>query len=151
MARFASEWKPVVLSRKWTSVMLEVRQNSQNCFFWFPSSHHGRLLLATNFPLTACSSAMYQVNTDWSFGQIVAITVWIPAIAEYIFLPRCETCNFLPSIPLTNEIEDAIQEGNEYRCKVLRAWSLWQPKSGVSSATNRKAWRQCRDRDELAP
>ena len=35
-----------------------------------------------------------QIDPTWSFGQIVAITVWIPATAEYIYLLRCEIFDF---------------------------------------------------------
>lgn len=43
-----------------------------------------------------------EIDTTWSFGQIVAVTAWIPAIAEYIHLLRCKIFSFFPSIPLTN-------------------------------------------------
>ena len=43
-----------------------------------------------------------EIDPTWSFGQIVAITVWIPAIAEYTYLLRCKNLFFLSSISLTN-------------------------------------------------
>ena len=68
-----------------------------------------------------------QIDPTWSFGQIVAIMVWIPAIAEYIYLLRCETFAFLPSSPLTNGIKDGIREGNEYRLRAPLTITSRQP------------------------
>lgn len=33
---------------------------------------------------------LHQITTSWTFGQIVAITVWAPCIAELLHLERCK-------------------------------------------------------------
>ena len=56
------------------------------------------------------------VSTDWTLGQIVAITVWVPSLAEYVYLERRRSfarSNTYASV-LTGKI-DGIAEAFEYK------------------------------------
>ena len=35
------------------------------------------------------------VSKEWTFGQIVSITVWVPSIVELLYMEKCKSSSFL--------------------------------------------------------
>ena len=74
------------------------------------------LAFTYQYILFSVSSLSKSVSMDWSFGQIIAILVWVPIPVEYIYLliselnpPLLSTRNILTTF------KDGIEKGQEYR------------------------------------
>ena len=63
-----------------------------------------------------------EIVNSWSFGQIVAITVWVPCVAEFIYLLRCKplepisSIRELTAVPRRNDRRLRIQASTEFYC-----------------------------------
>ncbi len=53
---------------------------------------HRQYVSATNSDLYSFCFRLFELNGSYSFGQVVAITVWVPSLIEYINLEIRKNC-----------------------------------------------------------
>ena len=56
------------------------------CIWWCSFAISWPLVLGYQLYLYSLFFTSSQINTEWSFGQIVAITVWAPCLADFILI-----------------------------------------------------------------
>lgn len=90
IARFASRWRSTIaFCDRWIKAGLGERGKDRA--FWFIFLTSWSMAFGYQFYAYSLFFRHAQVDPSWSFGQIVAVMVWIPAVAEYMYLLRCET------------------------------------------------------------
>ena len=71
--------------------------------WWFSFAISWPLLLGYQLYLYSLFFTSSQINTEWSFGQIVAITVWAPCLADFILVLRGVQYFCFPLKPLISD------------------------------------------------
>lgn len=109
IARFALRWRSTIaFCDRWIKAGLGERGKDRA--FWFLFLTPWSMAFGYQFYAYSLFFRHAQVESTWSFGQIVAVMVWIPAIAEYIYLLRCETFPFFSLVALTDGIKMASEK-----------------------------------------